>query len=268
MAELGDFLKSRRARVTPESAGLAHGARRRVPGLRREEVAQLSGISVEYYIRLEQGRSASPSEEVLDAIARVLRLDEVEHAHLTRLARPARRTPRPRPEPVRPELVRLMTLLDRAPALIVNHRWDVLSANHLAGVLFPSDNLARYAFLDPAARAFYDDWDEVTATTVGQLRLSATQFPGDRALATLVGELSMASTEFRTLWAGRDVKQRTHGVKRFHHPLVGELELAYEHLDIAGVPGQKLVTLIPAADTPTEAALTILASWTTAQTLT
>jgi hypothetical protein len=203
---------------------------------------------------------------VLDAVARVLLLDEVERAHLARLARPARRAAGPRQERVRPEVVRLMELMERVPALVVNHRWDVLAANALAVALLPGSgsNLARYAFLDPASRDRYGEWAAVAADTVGQLRLMATQFAQDRELARLIGELSMASAEFRTLWAARDVRQRTHGVKHFHHPLVGELELAYEHFDVAEAPGQKLVALVPEPDSPTQASLALLASWTAA----
>lgn len=277
MDDLGGFLKSRRARVTPQSAGLEPGARRRVAGLRREEVALLAGISVEYYVRLEQGRSTAPSEEVLDAIARALRLDEVERAHLGRLARPARRTAKPRGDGVRPKLLRLLALVERAPAMIINHRSDVLAANAPATllflpdvlaasapatVLFPPDvhNVARFVF-GPGGRDFYGDWDSVARDTVGQLRLAAGQYPGDRRLAALIGELSMGDEEFRGLWAARDVRLRTQGTKRLRHPLVGELELGYESFEVAEAPGQRLITLIPEPDSSSEAALALLGSW-------
>ncbi|MFI6601249.1 helix-turn-helix transcriptional regulator [Nonomuraea sp. NPDC050536] len=262
MDDLGGFLKSRRARVTPQSAGLEPGARRRVAGLRREEVALLAGISVEYYVRLEQGRSTAPSEEVLDAIARALRLDEVERAHLGRLARPARRTARPRGDLVRPQLLRLLALVERAPAMIVNHRGDLLAANALASALFPGDvrNLTRFVF-STSGRELYEDWETIARDAVGQLRLAAGQYPGDRGLATLIGELSMGSEDFRRLWAARDVKMRTHGVKRFRHPLIGELELGYQHFEVAEAPGQRLITLLPEPGSATEAALALLGSW-------
>ncbi|WP_214322305.1 helix-turn-helix transcriptional regulator [Nonomuraea sediminis] len=262
MDDLGGFLKSRRARVTPQSAGLEPGARRRVAGLRREEVALLAGISVEYYVRLEQGRSTAPSEEVLDAIARALRLDEVERAHLGRLARPARRTARPRGDRVRPQLLRLLALVDRAPAMIINHRADVLAANALATALFPPDvgNGAKFVF-GPGGRDLYVDWDSIARDTVGQLRLAVGQYPGDRKLASLIGELSMGNEDFRRLWAARDVRMRTQGTKRLRHPLVGELELGYESFEVAEAPGQRLITLIPEPDSPSEAALALLGSW-------
>ncbi|MFC7614974.1 helix-turn-helix transcriptional regulator [Actinokineospora soli] len=269
--ELGRFLKSRRARLAPEQAGIDVLTRRRVAGLRREEVAALAGISVEYYVRLEQGRASKPSDAVLDALARALGLDDVERRYLDDLARPRTGATRvPRAERPRPELVQLVAMLDRVPALVLNHRLDVLAWNQLSPLLFfdfaaaaPRErNLARFAFLDEASKDRFLDWNDVARATVGQLRLAAGRHADDEALATLLGELTMKSTVFRSLWAGRDVKQRTHGTKRFHHPLVGELPLRFENFDVCGENGQRLVTFTPEPASAAASALELLAMWT------
>ena len=253
--------------MTPESVGLPGGSRRRVPGLRREELAQLAGISVEYYQRLEQGRSQRPSPEVLNALARALSLDEVERAHLETLAiGPDHDSPAHAETRVRPELERLLALMDRVPAMVINDRFDVLAANALAARLFADvlaeeGNLARYLFLDPAARDFYVTWEEVAAATAAQLRLVSGRHPRDRELAGLVADLSGDSAEFRALWAGGDVELRTSGVKDLRHPALGVLTLHYENFDAPGDPRQRLVTLTPAAHTATEAALQLLRTW-------
>ncbi|MDL4813425.1 helix-turn-helix domain-containing protein [Actinomadura opuntiae] len=269
---LGSFLKSRRARLAPESVGLPGGARRRVPGLRREELAQLAGISVEYYQRLEQGRSHRPSPEVLDALARALSLDEVERAHLEALAHPRRTGPAARPDEdgARPELQRLLALMDRVPAMIINDRFDVPAANPLAARLFAGAlagqdaagrNLARYLFLDPAARDFYVTWDEVAAATAAQLRLVSARHPGDHALAGLIDELHAGSARFRELWAAGDVQLRTFGVKNLRHPALGVLAFHYENFGVPGDPRRRMVTLTP-VEGATEAALQLLSTWT------
>ncbi|MFJ1766662.1 helix-turn-helix transcriptional regulator [Amycolatopsis sp. NPDC088138] len=263
--ELGRFLKSRRARIAPGRAD----TRRRVAGLRREEVAALAGISVEYYVRLEQGRASRPSEAVLGAIGRALRLDVDERRYLDGLARP-RPSGRPRPERVRPELTQLLAMMDRIPALVINHRMDVLAWNSLAAQLFfdfaavtPRErNLARFAFLDAASEERFADWPEVARATVGALRLATSRHYDDEALATLLGELMMKSEPFRTWWAGRDVRQRTHGSKRFRHPVVGELTLRFEHFDLPGETGQRLVAFSPEPASPAASALELLAMWT------
>jgi transcriptional regulator with XRE-family HTH domain len=264
--ELGSFLQTRRARVRPESVGLRGGTRRRVPGLRREELAQLAGISVEYYQRLEQGRATGPSDEVLDAIARALALDAIESAHLRSLARPPRRSAVAEPAlEVRPELHRMLDLLDRVPALIVNDLSDVLAVNLPAARLFPqlmaSDerNLARHIFLSDWARSLYGDWEEIAAATAGQLRLVAGRCPGDARLASLVAELSATSEDFRRLWAAGDVDLRTSGSKVLRHPDLGELTLHYENFDLPGDARRRLVTLTPEEGSATEAAVQILA---------
>ncbi|MCP2342830.1 helix-turn-helix domain-containing protein [Actinomadura rupiterrae] len=274
--DLGVFLQTRRARISPESVGLPVGTRRRVPGLRREELARLAGISVEYYQRLEQGRAARPSDEVLDAVARVLGLTGVERDHLRTLVRrprpkrtaadePERARPeRAGPERARPELARMLALL-AAPAMVINDRFDVLAFNPVARMLFvgalEGGNLARFLFLEPAGRAFYVDWDEVAASTAGQLRVAAARRPGDPSMARLVGELSAGSPEFARLWAAGDVDLRTHGAKNLRHPALGVLTFTYENLQPSGEHRQRLVVLTPVPDGPTEAALQLLASW-------
>ncbi|GAA1566563.1 helix-turn-helix transcriptional regulator [Actinomadura kijaniata] len=266
MTDLGGFLRARRGRVAPRSVGLPDGPRRRVPGLRREEVAQLAGISVEYYQRLEQGRASRPSPEVLDALARALDLSEVERAHLHALARPPR-TRTGGEERARPELRRMLAMMDRLPALVTTDRYDVLAANAMAVRLFgpvltlPDVNLARFLFLDPAARAFYAEWDEVAAATAGEFRETLGRFPGDGALAELVAELAEGSAAFRALWGAGDVVRRSSGAKGFRHPAVGVLRLRYEHFVPVDAPRQRLITLVPAEGDASEAALQLLASW-------
>ncbi|MGV9879045.1 helix-turn-helix transcriptional regulator [Streptomyces sp. NPDC003006] len=268
--DLGDFLRSRRARIQPADVGLASHGRRRVPGLRREEVAQLAGVSVDYYIRLEQGRGPSVSDAVLDAIARVLRLDETEHAYLRTVARPR---PRPRKDKsaaqkVRPGLRLLLDTIDRAPAFIVGRRMDVLAWNALGDALngwsrlSPAErNVPRQVFLHAPARACYPEWEAVAAETVAYLRLDAARCPADTRLSALVGELSVKSEAFRRLWADHQVKEKTHGVKRIIHPLVGELALPYETLTLPGDPEQMLIVYM--AEPASEAAdrLALLGSW-------
>src|SRR3954447_3494742 len=192
MAELGDFLRTRRARLQPQDVGLPDHGRRRVPGLRREELAQLAGVSVDYYVRLEQGRDIHPSDQVLDAIANALRLNEDERTHLNALVRPRPRARRRRPERVRPTLQRLLDRID-VPAMIIGRRMDVLAFNPLAGALtagFRERNMLRHVFLDESARDLYPEWDAVAAETVGFLRLAAGADPDDAQLIELVGELS------------------------------------------------------------------------------
>jgi transcriptional regulator with XRE-family HTH domain len=268
--ELGDFLQSRRARVTPESVGIPSDSRRRVPGLRREELAHLSGISVDYVTRLEQGRATQPSEQVLDALARVLRLDQTERGHLHRLARHRRRRAgRPGSERLRPQLVRLLHLMTDFPAMIVNHRLDVLAFNRLAASLYGFDdlagfdrNIARQIFMSPAGESLYLDWDKCTADTVGQLRLAAGQYPDDQVLAGLIGELTMHSRRFTKLWAGADVRARSHGVKGLRHPMVGELRLHQENFALPDDSGQELITLTAEPGSPAEDNLRLLAGLT------
>jgi transcriptional regulator with XRE-family HTH domain len=262
---LGEFLQARRAQLSPEAAGVTAYGRRRVPGLRREELAQLAGVSVDYYVRLEQGRDSHPSEQVLEALARVLRLDDDATAHLHELARPAprRRRARSRPERVRPGVLRLLESWSHNPAWILGRRMDVLAYNELALMLHPGlkteRNVVRMVFLDPEAREIYPDWDAVARETVATLRSAAGADLDDPGLTELVGELSLKSAEFRRLWARHEVKEKASGSKRFVHPMVGELELHYETFAVADAPGQLLVAYHAEAGSPTERALALLA---------
>jgi transcriptional regulator with XRE-family HTH domain len=269
--ELADFLRSRRARITPDRTGLpADGRARRVPGLRRDEVARLAGVSTEYYTRLEQGRAGNPSPEVVEALARALELDPAEREHLTDLlARPARRAP-VSPQRVRPGLHLMLRTLDHVPAFVVGRRTDILAANRLARTVLtdfealpvPQRNLARYYLLDPAARERTGDWERIAAETVAMLRLEAGRYPGDRRLADLVGELTLRCPEFSTWWNDHRVLRRTHGSKRYYHPLVGELHFSYESLQPPGDPDQTLCVYNVEPGSPTEEALRLLADWT------
>lgn len=266
---IGDFLRSRRARIQPGDVGLTGYGRRRVPGLRREELAQLAGVSVDYYVRLEQGRSPSVSDAVLDAIGRVLRLDDVEHAHLRNLVRPATRARRaPAQQRVRPEVQRLLDMMDNVPAFVLGRRATVLAWNALGNAMYGFDgigpaerNISRFVFLDPTAPSFYEQWETVTEENVGFLRMEAGVYPDDPKLAALVGELSMHSERFRTLWARQDVGEKSHGPKIINHPVVGRLDLTYESFAAPGDTDQVLVTYLAEAHSPTEERLRLLASW-------
>lgn len=281
--EIRDFLISRRAKITPEQAGIPnYGELRRVPGLRREEVAQLAGVSTDYYTRLERGSIRGVSDSVLDAVASALQLDEAERAHLMDLARtattPSRRTPRRPPQQrVRPGVLRLLDGMTGAVAMVQNGRSDVLASNLLGralyGPVFESaaaagpespgqlPNQARYLFLDPGAGDFYPDWAAIAATTVAMLRSEAGRNPHDRALNELVGELTTRSGLFAALWAGHDVRIHTTGTKRFHHPVAGDLSLQFETLHLPGDEGQTLFTFTAENGSASETALAFLASW-------
>ncbi|MFJ8825571.1 helix-turn-helix transcriptional regulator [Streptomyces sp. NPDC102467] len=248
--DLGAFLRARRGRVTPEragiSAGINGGARRRVAGLRREELAQLAGISVDYLVRLEQGRATQPSPEILNALATALGLDTAERAHLTTLAT-GRTAPPPTAE-VSPLVRSVLDALSPAlfPAFVTNHRldvvaWNALGAELMGGLGDPSrrdPNNARFLFLDPAARALHPAWETRAAEAVGQLRVSAARYPGDAALTALIAELSAHSAEFRALWATGEVVMCTAGRKQLRHPATGPLDLDFETLHIPAEPGE------------------------------
>ncbi|MGI5425609.1 helix-turn-helix transcriptional regulator [Streptomyces sp. CA-179760] len=250
--EIRDFLASRRAKITPERAGLPTSARRRVPGLRREEVAVLAGVSTEWYTRLEKGHISGVSEDVLAAVAQALQLDDDERTYLfdlARAARPARRTPsRRRDVEVPPRIQWLLDSVAMSAAFVRNGRLDVIATNPLARALhapmFASPttdprgraNFARYHFLDPGSQDFFVDWDSGAAATVALLRAEAGREPHDRALRELIGELSTASSDFRTMWAAHDVRIRHEGTKRLQHPEVGILELTYQSLDLPVSP--------------------------------
>ncbi|MBO8194955.1 helix-turn-helix domain-containing protein [Streptomyces oryzae] len=274
--ELADFLRTRRARVTPDQAGLPDDGRaRRVPGLRRDEVARLAGVSTEYYTRIEQGRAQNPSPEVLEALAGTLRLDPSEREHLTDLlARPtpARRAPAS-PQRVRPGLHLMLQTLDHVPAFILGRRTDVLASNRLAREVLtdfdalpaPRRNLARYYLLDPDARERVGDWEQIAAETVAILRLEAGRSPQDRQLADLVGELTLKSPEFSTWWNDHRVLRRTHGAKHYHHPLVGDLHFSYESFQVPGDRDQTLCVYNVEPGSDTAQALRLLTSWTAPQ---
>lgn len=269
--ELTEFLKSRRARVRPEDLGIkVFNGRRRVPGLRREELAQTAGVSADYYVRLEQGRAENVSQEILDAVSEVLGLDEAERDHLARLAKPVRRKRQRRTvQRIRPALQQLLNAMDGVPAFVLGHRMDVLAWNQLATALIgdfaelpPKErNMPRRVFLDESAREFYPQWDAVAAESVEYLRLYAGRYPDDPELAELVGELSIHSAEFREFWARYGVKDKCFGVKVMHHQLVGGLTLQYETFTLPDDPDQMLVTYSAVPGSESEAALRLLASW-------
>ncbi len=274
--EIREFLVSRRARITPEQAGLpAYGTNRRVKGLRREEVAMLAGISAEYYVRLERGIMGGVSEDVLDSIARALQLDEAERMHLFDLSRvanaaPSGRSPRrPSQERVRPVIQRILDSLVGVAAFVRNERLDVLAANQLGEAFYAQQfddpvrpvNSARFVFLNPRAKEFFLDWDTIANDCVGILRAEAGRDPYDKRLSDLIGELSTRSEEFRVRWAAHHVKLHRTGVKRFHHPVVGDLTLDFEMLDLPGDPGQKMLVYSAEPGSPSHQALQLLASW-------
>jgi transcriptional regulator with XRE-family HTH domain len=272
--EIRDFLTSRRARITPEQAGLVSYGSRRVPGLRREEVAVLAGVSVPYYTRLERGDISGVSDSVLEALAGALRLDDAERAHLFDLARAAHPTPvrprRRRSKPyVRPEVQWTLDAITGAPAFVSNERLDIVAANQLGRALFSElyaaparpVNTARFLFLDPRADTTFGDWDRVAGESVAILRSAAGRDPHNRELSDLVGELAMQSEAFRTRWAAHNVRFHNTGVKHFHHPVVGDLELTYNRLDLAADPGLTLFTYTAEPGSRSEEALKLLGSW-------
>ncbi|WP_432752824.1 helix-turn-helix domain-containing protein [Streptomyces sp. JL2001] len=274
-AELSEFLRSRRARLKPEDVGLpSFGRHRRVPGLRREELAQLAGVSVAYYTRLEQGNGRNVSLEVLDSIARALRLSETERAHLTHLAKPTtkkkQRASITRPQQVRPGLQHLIDAMDTVPAFVLGRRGDILAWNRMARALLgdlaamdPQErNMARMVFLDPNTRDLYLDWECKATEVVSVLRLYAGCYPDDQQLLALVGELSVRSEEFRSLWAAHTVTDKGHGTKRLRHPLVGEMTLGYETMKVSGGdPDLVLVTYQAEPGTASADALRLPAHW-------
>ncbi|HEY6595086.1 MAG TPA: helix-turn-helix transcriptional regulator [Asanoa sp.] len=283
-AEVREFLISRRAKLTPQQAGLPDVGNRRVPGLRRGEVAAVAGVSVEYYTKLERGALAGASATILDAIARALHLDEAERAHLFDLAqaadgtsalmRPRRRTTK-RWTP-RPALQWALDAIAAGPAIVRNGRMDLLATNHLGRAmhssLYDSDrsrppNFARYTFLDSDSPQFYPDWDLAADTAVAILRTEAGRDPHDKGMHDLVGELSTKSDEFRRRWSSHNVRLHGTGTKHFHHRAVGDLTLAYESLDMASEPGLNLTIYAAEPGSTTEQALVLLASWAATQDL-
>ncbi|MFF3739455.1 helix-turn-helix domain-containing protein [Streptomyces sp. NPDC002566] len=270
-AELSEFLRTRRARLKPEDVGLPDFGRRRVPGLRREELAQLAGMSVAYYTRLEQGNGRNVSAEVLGSIARALRLSDAEHAHLTHLAKPKQHKKKPaaRSQQVRASLWQLLDRMDGVPAYVVGRHTQILAWNRMAAAVFGDwgelpaveRNWARLVFLRPAYRELFVDWEQKAIDIVCALRMDAGCHPDDPRLSALVGELSVKSEDFRRLWATHDVKDKNFGVKRFRHPLVGELSLNFEGFRLMGDGEQSLVTYHAEPGSPSADALRLLASW-------
>lgn len=270
-AELSEFLRTRRARLKPEDVGLPEfGRHRRVPGLRREELAQLAGVSVAYYTRLEQGNGRNVSAEVLNAIARALRLSDAEQAHLTHLARPKQHKKKAagRTEQVRGPLRQLLDSIE-VPAYVSGRRSDILAWNRMAAAVFGDwselpvgeRNWARLVFLKPEYRDLFVDWGQKASDIVSYLRMDAGCHPDDPQLSSLVGELSLKSEEFRRLWATHDVKEKTYGVKSLRHPLVGDLALHFESFRLSDGTDQCLITYHAEPGSPSADALRLLASW-------
>jgi transcriptional regulator with XRE-family HTH domain len=271
--DIAEFLTTRRAKITPEQAGLPSYGKRRVPGLRREEVASLAGMSVEYYRRLERGSVSGVSELVLEGLARALQLDDAERTHLFDLVRAANpvvpKRSRPVKQQIRPVVQRILDQVT-APATVRNTRLDYVGANALGRALYAPVfdsreqpvNSARFTFLDPAAADFYPDWERVATELVAHLRSEAGRNPFDRQLTDLIGELSTRSDEFRVRWAAHNVRFHRTGVKHIHHPFVGELELSYETLELSADDGLSVAVFTAEPGSASQQALDLLASWT------
>ena len=275
-AEVREFLTSRRARITPERAGLpAYGGNRRVAGLRREEVAMLAGVSIDYYVRMERGNLAGASDSVLDAVAGALQLDDAEREHLFALARAAGPPKRRRrvPSTVRPAVQQVLDAITDAPAWVRNGRHDIVAMNQLARALYAPvladprrpANTTRFVYLDPAAPEFFVDWKRIANDAAAMLRLEAGRNPHDQELIALVGELSTRSELFRQRWASHDVQYHRSGRKRLRHPVVGQLDLDFESMELPSEPGLVLNVYTAPAGSPTADALTLLASWAATQ---
>ena len=273
--EIREFLTSRRARITPQQAGLeVFGRKRQVPGLRREEVAMLTGVSADYYIRLERGNLVGASDSVLDALARALQLDDAERDHLFDLARidnAARATKRASTSTTRikPVVRQVLDAITEAAADIRNERGDIIAANKLGAALYSEThaetvqppNVARYTFLNPSARDFFVDWDRAATDIVAVLRAAAGRNPYDKSLSDLVGELSTRSDEFRVRWASHNVRRHTTGTKRMRHHIVGDIELNYQSFELPGEQGLRLSVFTAEPDSANQQALRFLASW-------
>jgi transcriptional regulator with XRE-family HTH domain len=272
--EVQEFLTALRGRISPEKAGLTtFGGERRVPGLRREEVAQLAGVSTAYYTRMERGDLGGVSESVLFALVNALQLNDAESEHLFDLARSATGTRRPSrvkaDARLSPQLAQLMETMRDVPVVALSKLGDPLGSNPLGRALFthlfPPEaspmNTARYLFLDPRSRSFYPDWDAVARESVSAMRLLAGRDPSDRQLAALVGELATRSAEFRTWWGSHTVRTHSTGTKRINHPIVGEMTLSYQTLTIQSAPNVRLATYLAEIGTPSADALDLLRSW-------
>ena len=276
-SDIREYLASRRARITPEQAGLpAYGGNRRVAGLRREEVAMLAGVSVDYYTRLERGNFGGVSESVLAAIARALQLDDAEREHLFDLARatatvrPQRRRPAQR---VRPTVQRILDAMTDVPAFVRNNRRDLLAANRLGYAIYSEvyadggtpPNTARFLFLSPRARTFFLDWEGAATDVVASLRGEVGRNPRDPELSDLIGELTTHSPKFAALWAAHNVRHHISGAKALHHPIVGDLHLTFESMDLPADPGLALIVYGTEPGSASHDALSMLASWAATQ---
>lgn len=272
--DVSEFLRSRRAKVSPDQVNLIVGGNRRVPGLRREEVATLAAVSVDYYARLERGNLSGVSDEVLESIAHALRLDEAETSHLFALARaaqpgPARRKRAAKTQELRPSLQRFMDAVTGAPTLVRNERMDFIAANALGRALYAPvladhvqpANTARFMFLNPEAPTFFPDWEQNANDVVAVLRGYAGRKPHDRSLSDLIGELATRSGEFRTRWAAHNVRFHRTGLKRMHHPVVGDLELSYEAMELPANPGWTMFAYTAEPGSASDERLKLLASW-------
>lgn len=272
--EISDFLQSRRARITPERAGIIGGGRRRVPGLRREELAMLAGVSSDYYAKMERGHLAGVSAEVLDALARALQLDEAETDHLLDLARGdspvpvRRRTPKSTDHVVRPSLQRFLDTITGTPTIVQDRRTDVVATNALGRALLspllddPANqgNNARFTFLNPASRNFYVDWEQGASSLVASMRSHAGKNPHDRDLTDLIGELVTRSDDFRRRWAAHDVHFHRSGTKRLHHPEVGDVEVAFEAMQLPDSPGWTMYGYTTVPGSPSDERVRLLGS--------
>jgi transcriptional regulator with XRE-family HTH domain len=275
--EVREFLSTRRARITPQQAGLpVFGGNRRVTGLRREEVALLAGMSIDYYIRLERGNLSGASDSVLDSLAHALQLDDAERSYLYDLARTVPASGRRPPAAtgrIRPTVLRMLDAMTGLPAYIRNGRFDILAANALGQALYDPVydsplfaqrgpvNTARFLFLDPGSHEFWPEWEKAADDSVAFLRIETGRSPQDKGLTDLIGELCTRSDEFARRWARHDVKFHRSGVKRLHHPLVGDVALPYEALDLPADPGLRITIYSPDPDSPERQALDLLSSW-------
>jgi transcriptional regulator with XRE-family HTH domain len=276
-SEIRDFLATRRAKLTPDQVGLPTSGRRRVPGLRREEVAVLAGVSTDWYIRLEKGHISGVSDEVLDAVARALQLSDIERDHLFNLARAAKptRTPRARAKtPIPPSLQRVLDSMTGAAAFVRNGRLDIVAANPLARALYAPvldepahrSNIARFDFLDPRAADYYPNYDGALSVAVALLRTEAGRAPHDKDLTELIGELATRSEAFRARWGTHDVRTHRGGIKQFNHPVVGPIELTYDSMELLAAPGLVLTAYTAEPATASADALSLLASWAATET--
>ncbi|MFT0848064.1 helix-turn-helix transcriptional regulator [Actinomycetaceae bacterium L2_0104] len=278
-AEVAEFLRTRRARITPQQVGIVGGGRRRVPGLRREEVAMLTGVSVDYYARMERGDLAGVSSEVLDALAHTLQLDEAEYDHLNDLARaagppaPRRRNSKPVTTKAKRELQRFLDAVTGAPMWVRDRKMDFVAANVLGRALYApilddpanQDNTARFMFLNPAAQNFFPDWEQNADDIVATLRTYAGQNPLDKGLSALIGELVTRSDTFRCRWSKHNVRHHRAGIKRIHHPVVGDLEFSYQAMDLPANPEWFMFAYTAEAGSFTEERMKILASLAVAE---